>query len=159
MCNVDPKLWTCDFTGFVINVDKKQFHIHWKQVKHNLAAYPSKHHSTQRHILVRPTYVLITIHKRTKNLFKWPKLPTTLQWCVHIYLPLTIEKPSVYKSSMSSVSIKSVLKQRRHLHISILSFTKQTVHTQFLEPTTYFECKPLNLSKTNKYAVIQKLTF
>ena len=76
--NADPKLWTCAFIGFVIYVDKK-FNIHWKQGKHNLSKYPSKHHSTKHHISVRPNYVLDTIQKGIKTLFKLPKLPITLQ--------------------------------------------------------------------------------
>ena len=58
---------------------QKQFHVHWKQGKHNLADYPSEHLSAKNHISVRPTYVLNTIQKQTKTLFK---LSTTLQGCV-----------------------------------------------------------------------------
>ena len=67
---------------------QKQFHVHWKQGKHNLADYPSKHHSTKHHISVRPTYVLNTIQKQTRTLFK---LPTTLQGSVQTHLPLTVK--------------------------------------------------------------------
>ena len=73
------KYMDMQFIGFVIDVDKKQFHVHWKQGKHNLSDYPSKHHSTKHHISVRPNYVINTIQKQTKTLFK---LTTTLQGCV-----------------------------------------------------------------------------
>ena len=66
---------------------QKQFHVHWKQGEHNLANYPSKHHSTKHHISVRPTYVLNTTKK---NQFK---LSTTLQGCVQTYFPPTVNKP------------------------------------------------------------------
>ena len=69
--NSDPKLWICDFNGFVIDANKKN-RVHWKQGKHNLANYPSKNHSTKHHISVRPTYVLNTTQKQTKTLFKIP---------------------------------------------------------------------------------------
>ena len=65
---------------------QKQFHVHWKQGKQNLANYPSKHHSTKHHISVRPTYVLNTIKK---ILFK---LPTTLQGCVQTHFPPTVNQ-------------------------------------------------------------------
>ena len=38
--------WLCDLCR------QKQFHVHWKQGKHNLANYPSKYHSTKHHISV-----------------------------------------------------------------------------------------------------------
>ena len=38
--------------------EQKQIMFIGKQGKHNLADYPSKHHSTKHHISVRPTYVL-----------------------------------------------------------------------------------------------------
>ena len=37
---------------------QNQIHIHWKEVKHNIADYPTNHHSTKHHIEVQPTYLL-----------------------------------------------------------------------------------------------------
>ena len=93
----------------------KNNHVHWKQIKHNPSEYPSKHHSTQHHISVRKTYVLNTIPKQTKNTFKLPKLPMTLQRCVQTHFPPTVEQPLEYKYSISTVSISSVLNQRLHI--------------------------------------------
>ena len=97
LCNVYT------FINFLVDVKKP--HVHWKQLKHNLVGYPSKYHSTQHHISVRPTYVLNNIQKETKHLFKLSKLPTTLQGYVQTHFPPIFKQPSVYNSSMIPVSI------------------------------------------------------
>ena len=56
--------WLCD------RCRQKQFHVHWKQGKHNLDEYTPKHHSTKHHISVRPTYTINNTQKQTKHLFK-----------------------------------------------------------------------------------------
>ena len=68
----------------------KKMHVQWKQVKHNIVNYPSKHHSTKHKISDQPTYVLNTILEQTKTLLK---IPTTLQGCVQTNLPPTIKQP------------------------------------------------------------------
>ena len=122
--------WLCD------TYRQKQFHVHWKQVKHNLANYPSKHHSTKYHISVQPTYVLNTTQKQTKNLFKQP---TTLQEFVQTHLPPTVKQPLDYKSPMPPVTVASVLNQQRQLTRHLSNFLKQTVQTRHLEPTALLE--------------------
>ena len=82
-----------------------------KQGKQNLANYPSNNHPTKHHISVGPTYVLNTIQKQTKNLFKLTKLSTTLHGCVQTHFPLTIEQPLDYKSTMPPVSVESMMNQ------------------------------------------------
>ena len=129
---------------------QKQFHVNWNQGKHNLAKNPSKHHSTQHHISVRPTYVINIIKKQNKYLFKWLKIPTTLQGFVQTYLTPTIEQPLDYKYSIPPVYVASAFNQqhhlthqpfnlsknrpsnhdyfnqRRHLNVNLESFPKQT---------------------------------
>ena len=90
---------------------QKQFHVHWKQVKNNLADYPSKHHSTQHHISVRPTYVLNTIKKIYLNDQNYQRHCKRIQ----IHYPPTVEQLTNYKYPMPTVSISSLLNQRRHL--------------------------------------------
>ena len=52
---------------------QNQFHAHWKEGKHNLADYPTKHHSTKHHIEVRPTYVLNNAKIQIQNSLTKPQ--------------------------------------------------------------------------------------
>ena len=54
--------WLCDIAC------QKQFHIHWKRGEYNLSGYTTKHHATNNHISVRPTYVLNNIRSFFTNL-------------------------------------------------------------------------------------------
>ena len=61
---------------------QKQFHVYWKRgidvnkKEFNLADYPSKHHPTSHHRVMRPTYVLNTLQR---NITKRPTHATTQQ--------------------------------------------------------------------------------
>ena len=105
--------WICDQCQFL--------NVYQKQGKQNLSKYPPKHHSTQHHIEIRPTYVINTTQKQTKTLFKWPKPPTTPQGCVQAYLPPIVKQPLVYESLMLPATVGPVLNQ--HCYSCANSYT------------------------------------
>ena len=53
--------------------EQKQFDIYWEPGKHNLADYPTKHHTGTHHAAVRPIY-----------LYDKHKTPSTVKGCVEI---------------------------------------------------------------------------
>ena len=53
--------------------EQKQFDIYWEPGKHNLADYPTKHHTGTHHAAVRPIY-----------LYDQHKTPSTVKGCVEI---------------------------------------------------------------------------
>ena len=118
---------------------QKEFNFYWKQVKHNLAKYPSKHHSTKHHISVQPAY-----------------LPNTIKTYIYIYL-----NDQNYQQHCKGVSkhichqllndswitdiqyhqcpLRQCWNNNIILHNNISAFPKQTVQTRQLKPTVSFE--------------------
>ena len=52
---------------------QNKFHVHCKEGKHNLADYPTKHHSKKRHIEVRPKYVINNAKLQIQNSLTKPQ--------------------------------------------------------------------------------------
>ena len=112
--NADPKVRTFHFIGFVINVDYNNFMLIGNKentilrtinqsILYTASQFSSICLCTQYHT------------KKLKNLFKSPKLTTTLQGFVQTHFPPTIEQHPDYNYPRPQVCKVSVLKQRRHL--------------------------------------------
>ena len=55
-------------------VQQQQFNVRWRPGKHNLADYPTKHHTGQHHQQVRPIYLYDQHHS-----------PKSVQGCIKIF--------------------------------------------------------------------------
>ena len=49
-------------------LEQKQLHVHWKRGDTNLGDYTTKHHPTQHHVKIRPTYVANQLTLKSSDL-------------------------------------------------------------------------------------------
>jgi hypothetical protein len=127
-------------------VQQQQFNVRWRPGKHNLADYPTKHHTGQHHQQVRPIYLYNPANSprsvqgcikilnneprafraRTKKRVTWdPNMPNRCkQRCTPKGIPLTktIHSPSISGTNFTSTNFTSNSKKWMKLPRRLSSF-------------------------------------
>ena len=141
--------WCCD------QFRQKQFHVHWKQVKHIFSDNPYKHNSTKHQISFWPTYVHNTIQKHTKIYLNYQKYEQHCKDVLKYIVRQLFSKRWIKNIQLHQCPLHPGWTNQVILYDNLSIFLNQTDQTHQLEPTASFEC---SIFENKKYAVRHKLT-
>ena len=107
--------WLCN------RLAQGQFEIYWEPGKHNLADYPTKHHSPAHHKRVRPIYLY---DPRTS--------PSDMQGCVKLLQSADIKKTKVEPILLETGQVNPSPNERTTATHTRSARSKPNIHTRLV---------------------------